>query len=203
MASPATPRDPAADRLLTPQNCALIVIDYQPVQITSVASRPRRELVANIVSVVRTANLFELPVVLSTINVSTGINEPTIPQIAELLPGIEAIDRTTVNAWEDSAFRSAVAATGRRKLIMAALWTEVCLAFPTLDVIEDGYEAFPVVDAVGGTSPEAHQVAVQRMVQAGAHPISWVQLICELQRDWQRSDTAGLFAKILFEVEGH
>lgn len=203
MTSPVTPRDPVGDLLLTPQNCALLIIDYQPVQVTSVASRDRRELVTNIVAVVRAAKLFGLPVVLSTVNVKTGINKPTIPQIAQLLPTMEAIDRTTVNAWEDVEFVEAVKATGRRKLVMAGIWTEVCLAFPTLDALAAGYEVYPVIDAVGGTSREAHGLAVQRMVQSGARPIGWVQLLCELQRDWQRKSTASTFAEVLFAVEGH
>jgi nicotinamidase-related amidase len=196
-------RDPAKDHLLTPQNCALLIIDYQPVQVTSVASMDRRVLVTNIVSVASLARLFKLPVVLSTVNVKTGKNAPTIHQLQTTLPGAEALDRTTINAWEDEEFLRAVKATGRRKLIMTALWTEACLAFPTLDALRDGYEVYPVVDAVGGTSLEAHRAALERVVQAGAKPISWVQMACELQRDWVRSDTAGPFADILFAVEGH
>jgi len=99
------------------------------------------------------------------------------------------IDRTEINSWENLEFRRAVEATGRKKLIMTALWTEVCLAFPTLDALRDGYEVYPVVDAVGGTSPEAHRAGLQRMLQAGAQPISWVSLACELQRDWARQET--------------
>lgn len=202
MTSPLSPRAPADDHLLTPDNCALLIIDYQPIQVTSVASRDRRELVDNIVAVCKTAELFDVPVVLSTVNVKTGINQPMITQIRDIYC-VEPIDRTTVNAWEDDDFRAAVEATGRRKLVICALWTEVCLCFPTLDALRDGYEVYPIVDAVGGTSREAHDLAVQRMVQAGAQPIGWVQWICELQRDWQRKATASEFATILFTVEGH
>ena len=201
MTSALTPRDPVNDHLLTPQNCALLVIDYQPIQVTSVASRNRRELVNNIVAVARIAKLFELPVVLSTVNVKTGINQPMITQVTDILPG-EPIDRTTVNAWEED-FHAAVKATGRNKLLVCALWTEVWLCFPVLDAIKENYEVYPIIDAVGGTSSEAHKLALRRMIQAGAKPVSWVQLICELQRDWQRKNTAGDFAKILFAVEGH
>jgi len=202
MTSPSAPRDPVSDHLLTPQNCAVLIIDYQPIQVSSVASRDRRQLVANITALARTAKLFGLPVVTSTVNVKTGINRPMIHQLSDILPA-EPIDRTTVNAWEDDDFRAAVEQTGRRKLVIAALWTEVCLCFPTLDALRDGYEVYPVIDAVGGTSSEAHDLATRRMTQAGARPISWVQLICELQRDWQRKDTAGEFANILFAVEGN
>ena len=99
------------------------------------------------------------------------------------------IDRTQINAWEDVEFRAAIEATGRRKLIMTALWTEVCLAFPSLDALRAGYEVFPVFDAVAGTSAEAHRAGLERIVQAGGQPISWVSLACELQRDWARSET--------------
>lgn len=196
-------RDPATDHLLSPQNAALIIIDYQPVQVTSVASMDRRALVDNISSVAKLAMLFKLPVVLSTVNVKTGKNAPTIHQLQDVLVGVEALDRTTINAWEDQEFLDAVKATGRKKLIMTALWTEACLAFPTLDALREGYEVYPVVDAVGGTSLEAHRAALERVAQAGAKPISWVQMACELQRDWLRADTAAAFAQILFTVEGH
>ena len=195
-------RDQAEDHLLTPKNCALVVIDYQPIQVGSIASMDRRDLVMNIVAVARTAKVYGLPIVLSTVNVKTGVNQPTIPQLAKVLDGIEALDRTTINAWEDAEFVNAVKATGRQKLLMAALWTEACLSFPTLDAIREGFEIYPIVDAVGGTSVEAHRAALERMIQAGARPTSWVQILCELQRDWSRKETAGPFAEILFAVEG-
>ena len=196
-------RDQANDHLLTPMNCALIVIDYQPVQVGSIASMDRRDLVLNIVAVARTAKLYGVPVVLSTVNVKTGANQPTIHQLADVLDGVEALDRTTINAWEDVEFVDAVKATGRKKLLMTALWTEACLTFPTLDALREGYEVYPVADAVGGTFLEAHRAALERVAQAGAKPTSWVQVLCELQRDWSRKQTAGKFAEILFAVEGH
>ena len=195
-------RDPLQDRLLTPQNSMLVVIDYQPVQVTSIASMDRRVLVDNMVSVARLARLCELPVVPSTVNVKSGKNAPTIAQLTEALPGVDALDRTTINAWEDVEFLNAIKATRRRKLVMTALWTEACLTFPTLDAMREGFEVYPVVDAVGGTSIEAHRAALTRVSQAGAQLISWVQLACELQRDWARTKTAKEFAEILFEVEG-
>src|SRR5882762_7015733 len=196
-------RDLSKDHLLTPQNSALIVIDYQPIQVTSIASMDRRALVTNIVSVAKAAKLYKLPIVLSTVNVKSGRNAPTIHQLQEILPDVEALDRTTINAWEDEEFVQAVKATGRKKLIMTALWTEACLTFPALDAMREGYEVYPVVDAVGGTSLEAHRAALERMMQAGAKPVSWVQLLCELQRDWVRKETVAKFAEILFAVEGH
>jgi nicotinamidase-related amidase len=196
-------RDQEEDHLLTPRNTALIIIDYQPVQVTSIASMDRRTLVTNIVAVARTAKLYDVPIVLSTVNVSTGANQPTVHQLADVLTGVTAIDRTTINAWEDDGFVRAVRSTTRKKLLMAALWTEACLTFPTLDAIREGYEVYPIVDAVGGTSVEAHRAGLKRVIQAGAQPTSWVQLLCELQRDWSRKETASQFADILFAVEGH
>lgn len=203
MTSPTTPRDSDADRLLTPQNAALVIIDFQPVQVASIASMERRELVANITAVARAAKLFGMPIVVSTVNVGTGRNEPTIHQLMDVLEPIEALDRTSINAWEDQDFVAAVKATGRKKLIMAALWTEVCLVHPALDALADGFEVYPVVDACGGTSLEAHNAGLERLAQAGARPTSWVQLICELQRDWNREATVPGFADILFAIEGH
>ena len=195
-------RDPVVDHLLTPANCALLVIDFQPQEVDSVASMDKRALVANIVAVAETAVLFGLPVVLSTVNVVARGAAPTIPQLAKTLEGVEAIDRTTINAWEDPRVVRAVKATGRRKLVVAALWTEACLTFPTLDALRAGYEVYIVVDAVGGTSLEAHRAAIERMVQAGAKPIGWVQLACELQRNWDRVETADAVAKLLFAAVG-
>jgi nicotinamidase-related amidase len=191
-------RDPVTDHLLTPQNCALAIIDYQPVQVNSVKSMDHEQLVDNVVRVADTATTYELPIVLSTVNVSTGANEPTISPLTDVLPGIEPIDRTTMNSWEDIDFRRAVEATGRKKLVMVALWTEVCLTFPLLDAMRDGYEAYPVVDAVGGTSVEAHRAGLARLFQAGARPVSGVELVCELQRDWARTTTVTSFKKLLF-----
>src|SRR5881275_2652523 len=190
--------DQVEDHLLTPKNAALLIIDYQPPQVSSIVSMDHRTLVANIVATARLAKVFALPIVLSTVNVKTGLSTPTIHQLAEVLAGIEELDRTTINAWEDEEFVTAVKATGRKKLIMAALWTEACLTFPALDAMRDGYEVYPVVDAVGGTSVEAHRAALERIGQAGAKPVSWVQVICELQRDWARQETVPAFKEILF-----
>src|SRR5450432_1235508 len=181
-------RDPVTYHLLTPQNSALVVIDYQPSQVQTVTSIDHKLLTDNIVSVARLAKTYNLPVVLSTVNVAHG-QGPTIPEVRTVLADSPEIDRTEINAWENDAFRKAVEATGRKKLIMTALWTEVCLAFPALDALRAGYEVFPVVDAVGGTSPEAHRAGLERIVQAGAQPVGWVSLACELQRDWARTDT--------------
>jgi nicotinamidase-related amidase len=182
-------RDPVGDHLLTPQNAALAVIDYQPSQFAGVRSMDPDLLLENIVSTVRSARAFHLPIVHSTINVATGRGQPTVPKLAELLADDPPIDRTTTNAWEDADFLAAVRATGRRKLILCALWTEICMTFPALDAPRAGYEVHPVLDAIGGTSEESHRAAIQRVVQAGAHPLTWVPLAVELQRDWAREET--------------
>jgi len=186
---PGSQRDPVADHLLTSQNAALVVIDYQPSQFQTVTSIDHQVLTDNIVSVARLAKTFDLPVVLSTVGVKDRGSAPTIPELKAVLHDNVEIDRTQINSWEDVEFRKAVEATGRKKLIMCALWTEICLAFPALDALRAGYEVFPVVDAVGGTSVEAHRAGLERIVQAGAQTVSWVSLACELQRDWARVKT--------------
>jgi nicotinamidase-related amidase len=193
-------RDPLADHLITPQNSALILIDYQAEQFADVRSMDPDLLLENIVSTVKLAKLFDVPIVHSTVNVATGRNGPTVPELAELLEDAPPIDRTTLNAWEDADFLDAVRGTGRRKLILCALWTEICMAFPALDALREGYEAYPVVDAIAGTSVEAHRAGLERVTQAGGKPISWVSLACELQRDWAREETvAGVVEIVLTE----
>jgi nicotinamidase-related amidase len=189
-------RDPLADHLLTPENAAFVFIDYQPSQLAAVRSMDRGLLVKNAVSTVRTIKTFGVPVVHSTVNVAAG-QGPTLPELAGLLAEDKPLDRTTVNSWEDIEFVQAVRATGRRKLIFCALWTEVCMAFTALDALREGYEVYPVVDAIGGTSPEAHRAGLERVMQAGGQPISWVSLACELQRDWARQDTVPAIVEIV------
>jgi len=189
VAPTAAIRDQVGDHLITPKNSALVVIDYQPSQLAGVRSMDRDLLLENVVSTVKIAKVFGLPIVHSTINVATGRGRPTLPPLAEVLADNPPIDRTTTNAWEDAEFLNAVRATGRRKLIICALWTEICMAFPALDAMREGYEVYPVVDAIGGTSVEAHRAGLDRVVQAGGKPVSWVSLAVELQRDWARLDT--------------
>jgi nicotinamidase-related amidase len=190
-------RDPLSDHLITPQNSALLLIDYQPSQLAGVGSMDRDLLVENAVSTVKTVKTFEIPVVHSTINVATGRGKPTLPELAGLLQDDKPLDRTTTNSWEDIEFLEAVRATGRRKLILCALWTEICMAFTALDALREGYEVYPVVDAIGGTSPEAHRAGLDRVIQAGGQPISWVSLAVELQRDWARQDTVQAIIEIV------
>ncbi len=194
-------RNPQTDELLTPQNAAFVIIDYQPVQVGSIHSMDQKELVFNIVHTVKAARTYGLPIVHSTVNVATGRNKPTIAPIAELLQGLPVYDRTSINSWEDVEFQQAVRATGRRKLIMTALWTEACLTFPALDAMREGFEVYVVADAVGGTSVAAHEAALRRIEQAGGRSISKAQLYCELQRDWNRGDTVKGFMDV-FEFYG-
>jgi nicotinamidase-related amidase len=184
--SDVTPiRNPHTDPLLTTQNAVLALIDYQPEQYAGVGSVGHEELLAHVTMLGRVATTFELPVVLSTVYVKHGMSG-TNKELLEALPGVPEIDRTTMNSWEDPDFRAAVERSGRKKLIIAGLWTEVCVAFPTLDALREGYEVYVVADAIGGVSRVAHESAMQRMVQAGAVPITVLGLACELQRDWGR-----------------
>lgn len=195
-------RDPVKDHLLTPKNSAFIIIDYQPVQVNSIASMDRQLLVNNIVGVSKAAVAYDLPIVHSTVNVKTGLNKPPIPQLQKVLGEFPTYDRTTINSWEDVEFKKAVEGTGRKKLIMTALWTEACLTFPALDALKEGYEVYVVADAVGGTSVAAHDMALRRIEQAGGQMISVPQLFCELQRDWNRSKTVPDFMNLFIETGG-
>ena len=195
-------RDPVTDHLLTPLNAAFIIIDYQPVQVNSIASMERQRLVSNIVRTSKAAVIYGLPIVHSTVNVQTGINKPPIAPLRKVLDKFPTYDRTSINAWEDIEFRKAVEATGRKKLIMTALWTEACLTFPALDAMREGYEVYVVADAVGGTSVTAHEMALRRIEQAGGMMISVTQLFCELQRDWRRKETVPSFMTLFFDMGG-
>jgi len=176
----------------------MIFIDYQPTQISAISSMDLQLLVDNVVRVAKIGKIFNLPIVLSTVNVKGG-QKPTVPPLRQVLSDQKELDRTTINAWEDKEFLDAVEATGRKKLIICALWTEACLIFPSLDAMKEGYEVYPVVDAVGGTSLEAHQTALQRISLSGGKLVSWVQLLTELQRDWGRADTIQPVRQIAFD----
>ena len=197
-----TIRNPLTDNLLTPENSAFILIDYQPIQVSSIRSMPREELVFNIVSTAKAAVNFNLPIIHSTVNVATGRNKPPIQGLQDVLGHVPTYDRTSINSWEDTDFKQAVKALGRRKLIMTALWTEACLTFPALDAIQEGYEVYVPVDAVGGTSVAAHEAGLRRIEQAGAKLISRVQMYCELQRDWSRETTVPGFMGVFESFDG-
>lgn len=193
---PEPVRDQKEDHLLTPENCALVLIDYQPEQYRTVTSATREEINLNVVALCRLAKAYDVPVIVSTVGVDMGVNTGTDEEIMAELSGTEEIDRTGVNAWEDEDFRKAVEATGRKKIVIAGLWTEVCLTFPTLDMLADGYDVYPVADAVGGISPVAHDRAFDRMINAGARPVTAISFGSELMRNWVR-DSADKFRDVL------
>ena len=189
-------RDPKTDRLLTPENCALVLIDYQPEQYRTVTSSSVDEINLNVIALCKLAQAYDIPVIVSPVGVDMGVNTGTATEIMAELPGVREIDRTGVNAWEDEEFRNVVAATGRRNIVMAGLWTEVCLTFPTIDMQAEGYHVYPVADAVGGISPVAHDRAIERMQAAGATPITAIQFGSELMRNWAR-DSSQKFREVL------
>ncbi len=191
-------RDPKTDYLLTPENSALVLIDYQPMLVDGVKSQSKETLLNNVVAIAKTAKLFELPIVLSSVGVEAGYQEPTISELKTQLPDVKIIDRSTTNAMEHEGFRAAVEATGRRKLIMGALWTEICLVYTALDLLREGYEVYAVSDAMGGTSVDAHERGMQRMIQAGAVPITWEAVMAELGR-LAKGDYVGTFVEIMQE----
>ncbi len=175
-------RDAKTDYLLTPQNSALVLIDYQPGLVDGTNSIDRGVLVNNVIAMAKAARMYDLPIVLSTIGVEAGYQQDTIPEVKDLLVGVETIDRHTVDAWDSPEFRAGVEATGRRKIIMGALWTEVCLVYPALDMLRENYEIYAVSDVSGGTTVDAHERGMQRMVQAGAVPVTWEAVMAELGR---------------------
>lgn len=175
-------------KLLTPDNSTIILIDHQPQMYFGVGSHDANTLMNGVAALAETAKAFDVPTVLTSIT-ADGFAGPLDPGITQNFPEAPVIDRTIMNAWEDPALVEAVESTGRKKLVMAGLWTEVCLTLPVLSALDEGYEVYIVVDASGGSSKEAHDAAVQRMVQAGAQPVSWMQLLYEYQRDWAREET--------------
>ncbi|POX61768.1 hydrolase [Streptomyces sp. Ru62] len=174
--------------LLTPDNCAVLFVDHQPQMFFGTGSGDRTAIINSTLGLAKAAKVFDVPVVLSTV-AAESFSGPILPQLADVFPDQKIVDRTTMNAWEDTAFVEAVKATGRKKLVIAGLWTEVCVVLPVLSAIAQGYEVYVVTDASGGVSPQAHEHAVQRMIQGGAVPVTWVQVLLELQRDWARGET--------------
>jgi nicotinamidase-related amidase len=168
------------------EECALLLIDYQKEMFDQVRSETPAEVVdLNTRLLIKAAKAFGMPVVLSTVGVEMGVNKPTRDSILSELPGVAPIDRSSMNAWEDAAFLQAVKRTGRKRLIFGALYTEICLAFPVIDALNDGYDVTYVVDAVGGMSQLAHRTAIERLAYAGAVPNTALALVTELFRDWK------------------
>ncbi|MFE6870907.1 hydrolase [Kitasatospora sp. NPDC057692] len=174
--------------LLTPENSMMLFVDHQPQMFFGTGSGDRTAIINATTGLAKAAKIFNVPTVLSTV-AAESFSGPILPQLKEVFPGQEIIDRTTMNAWEDAAVVEAVKATGRTKIILSGLWTEVCLVLPALSALEQGYEVYVVSDASGGVSPLAHEHALQRMTAAGAVPVTWIQVLLELQRDWARGET--------------
>ncbi|MFO0813553.1 MAG: hydrolase [Gemmatales bacterium] len=189
----------AIHSLLTPQNCAVIFIDHQPQMTFGVANIDRQTLVNNTLLLAKSARTFKVPTILTTVE-TQGFSGPMWPQLLDVFPSQTPIERSSMNSWEDAKFVEAVKATGRKKLVMAALWTEVCLAFPAIQAMEAGFEVYAVEDASGGTSEVAHRAAMQRIVQAGAVPVTALQVLLEFQRDWARKET---YADVMAIVKEH
>jgi len=173
--------------LLTPQNCAVILIDFQPQMIFGVANIERQTMLNNVLVLAKAAKTFNVPVVLTAVE-TKGFSGNTWPALLDLFPELEPVERSSMNSWDSKNFVAAVKKTGRKNLVMAALWTEACLTFPALDALAEGYNVFAVEDACGGTSRAAHDAAMRRIEQAGAVPVTALQVLLELQRDWARKE---------------
>jgi nicotinamidase-related amidase len=188
------------DALLTPQNSVLILIDHQPFQFANVRNMDPTMVLNNTIGLAKAAKAFGVPTILSTVTQDRGGSLPA--ELQNVFPDQKPIDRTTLNSWEDPRIVDAVKKTGRKKLVIAALWTEICLAFPVIHALGEGYDVFAVTDASGGVSVEAHERAIQRMVQAGAVPITWMAVLSEWQRDWARVATMQAVGEIMIAHGG-
>lgn len=187
--SPASALDGApSKKLLNSENHTLILIDHQPQMAFATRSIDIAELRNNVTALAKSAKVFKVPTILTTVAEKT-FSGPIFPELQAVFPEKKPVDRTTMNAWEDKRITNLVAKYGRKKLVIASLWTEVCGIGPVLSAIDNGYEVYFVTDASGGVSTDAHNMAVERMIQAGATPITWLQYLLELQRDWARQET--------------
>lgn len=200
MATPAGKGGPSP-RLLTPGNSMLLLIDHQPQMAFASHSIDIQLLVNNVTGLAKAAKIFNVPVVLTTV-AAKSFSGPIFGNLQDVYPETDPIDRTTMNSWEDPKVVEAVRRTDRKKLVMAALWTEVCLATAALSALDDGYEVYIVTDASAGVTSEAHEMAIQRMIQAGAVPTTWLQVLLEWQRDWARQETYGAVMAVAKEHAG-
>lgn len=187
--------------LLNPQNSAVIFIDFQPQMTFGVANIDRQTLFNNVLLLAKAAKIFNVPTILTTVE-TKSFSGNMWPQLLDIFPGLEPVERSSMNSWEDAKFVAAVKATGRKKLVMAALWTEVCLAFPALEALKAGYEVYAVEDASGGTSVTAHNAAMRRIEQAGAVPMTALQVLLEYQRDWAHKETYNDVMAVVKEHSG-
>src|SRR5260221_7290297 len=178
----------ATDTLLKPEDCAMLLVDFQAGLGFGVESASRQVLLNNAVALAHTAAAFNVPVVVST-SASRVYSGPLLPALQAALPSVKAIERKNMNVWEDDAARNAVVATGRKRLIVAGFLTEACVSFPVLSALDDGFDVFVAADACGGLTPASHELALRRLEQAGARLCSWIQGLLEFQRDWTRHAT--------------
>ena len=174
--------------LLTPDNCVVALIDHQPQMLFGVSNFDRQSIINNTVALAKAARVFDLPVVLSTVE-SKSFSGNIWPQIKAVFPNQVPIERTSMNAWDDKNFVAAIEKSGRKKIVLAGLWTETCVALPTIQAIHDGYEIYVVEDCCGDVSQLAHDNAMKRVVQAGAKPVTSLSVMLEWQRDWAETDT--------------
>jgi nicotinamidase-related amidase len=174
--------------LLTPDSCAVALIDYQPQMFFGTMSHERTTILHNVQAIAKASKLFKVPTILTTV-AAKSFSGDMVPEVQSVFPEQAPIDRTSMNSWEDANFRRAIEATGKKKIVIAGLWTEVCVSFPTIQMIAEGYEIYVPTDACGDVSHEAHERAVQRIIQAGAVPMTSFQYMFELQRDWARGET--------------
>lgn len=174
--------------LLTPENCVVALIDHQPQMLFGVSSTDRQSIINNTLAFAKAAQVFGLPVVLSTVE-TKSFSGYMWPQLAALFPGRTPIERSSMNSWDDKTFVAAIEKTGKKKIVLAGLWTETCVALPTIQAIYDGYEIYVVEDCCGDVSQMAHQNAMQRVIQAGAKPVTALMVMLEWQRDWAHKDT--------------
>jgi nicotinamidase-related amidase len=186
--------------LLTPENCVLLLIDHQPFQLANVNSHEPTMVINNVTALARTAKVYDIPTILTTVNEERG--GAIFKQVQAVFPDQKPINRTFINSWEDHRVVEAVKRTGRNKVVMAALWTEMCLAMPAIHAMGDGYDVYVVTDASGGVSPEAHDMGIRRVQGAGAQPITWLGMAGELQRDWARTERLGEVAQIFIDHAG-
>jgi nicotinamidase-related amidase len=188
------------DGLLRPDNSVLVLIDHQPYQFANLHSHEPTMIINNVIALAKLAKVFNVPTILSTVIEERG--GYLIKGLQDVFPEQKPINRTFINAWEDPNVTDVVKKTGRKQLVLAALYTEICLAMPAIQALDEGYDVFIVTDASGGVTAEAHDMAVRRMVAAGAVPITWLAVLGEWQRDWAREKTAAGLGGVVLEHGG-
>lgn len=186
--------------LLCPEDSVLVLIDHQPYQLANLNSHDPQAVVNNTTALAKTAKAFGVPTILTS--VIAGRGGLIFKQVTDVFPDQEVIDRTFINTWQDQKVVDAVKATGRKKLVIAGLWTEICVAMPTIQALGEGWDVTVITDASGGTSVEAHEVGIQRMMAAGANMMTWLALASEWQRDWARTEHAAELTEVLIQHVG-